>query len=153
MLELLAKDQFVDALADEDMRLRIRQNRPDTLRGPLEAALQLESYQLASRQRSRTVRGAYLEHSREPKGSSQKPREQVTVHESLAQDLQEMWKQMAALKQSLKKRAPGRQNNLERVVCWRCRKKGHYQRDCKQEERASCSGDGATLQGQQGNEQ
>jgi len=45
MLELLAKDQFVDALTDEDMRLRIRQNRPETLRGALEAALQLESYQ------------------------------------------------------------------------------------------------------------
>ena len=49
VLELLAKDQFIDALADEEMRLRIRQNRPETLRGALVAALQLESYQLAGR--------------------------------------------------------------------------------------------------------
>ena len=42
--EILAKDQFADALL-EDMQLRIRQNRPATLR----AALELESYQLASR--------------------------------------------------------------------------------------------------------
>ena len=55
MLELLAKDQFIDAHADEDMRLRIRQNRPETLCGALEAALQLESYRLASKQRSKTV--------------------------------------------------------------------------------------------------
>ena len=57
MLEVLAKDQFVDALADEDMRLRVRQSRPATLRKAVEAALELESYQLASRQRSnKTVR-------------------------------------------------------------------------------------------------
>ena len=45
MLELLGKDQLVDALTDEDMGLRICQNHPETLRGALEAALQLESYQ------------------------------------------------------------------------------------------------------------
>ena len=31
MVEVLAKDQFVDALLDENMRLRIRQNKPATL--------------------------------------------------------------------------------------------------------------------------
>ena len=45
MLELLDKDQLVDTLTDEDMGLRICQNHPETLRGALEAALQLESYQ------------------------------------------------------------------------------------------------------------
>ena len=37
MVEVLAtaKDQFVDALPDEDMRLRIRQNKPATLRDAL----------------------------------------------------------------------------------------------------------------------
>ena len=33
MVEVLAKDQFVDALPDEDMRLRIRQNKPATSLG------------------------------------------------------------------------------------------------------------------------
>ena len=36
MVEVLAKDQFVDALPEEDMRLRIRQNKPVTLRDALE---------------------------------------------------------------------------------------------------------------------
>jgi len=58
MIEVLAKDQFIDSLADEDMCLRIRQNRPKTLREALETALELESYQLASKQRFRTVREA-----------------------------------------------------------------------------------------------
>ena len=32
MVEVLAKDQFVDALPDKDMHLHIRQNKPTTLR-------------------------------------------------------------------------------------------------------------------------
>ena len=44
MVEVLAKDQFIDALPEEDMRLRIRQSRPVTLRAALETALELESY-------------------------------------------------------------------------------------------------------------
>ena len=44
MLELLVKDQFIDSLTDEDMKLRIRQNRPESLQQTLEAALELESY-------------------------------------------------------------------------------------------------------------
>ena len=61
MLELLAKDQFIDSLTDEDMKLKIRQSRPDSLQQALEAALELESYQLASRQRTRTVRTTQLD--------------------------------------------------------------------------------------------
>jgi len=56
MVEVLAKDQFVDALPEEDMRLRIRQNKPVMLRDALRLALELESYQLASRQRPKLVR-------------------------------------------------------------------------------------------------
>lgn len=44
MVTVLAKDQFIDALPDEDMRLRIRQSRPPSLRQALETALELESY-------------------------------------------------------------------------------------------------------------
>jgi len=58
MVEVLAKDQFVDALPEEDMRVRIRQNKPATLRNALAMALELESYQLASKQKARFVRGS-----------------------------------------------------------------------------------------------
>ena len=36
MLEVLGKDHFIDALLDDDARLRIRQMRPGTLRAALE---------------------------------------------------------------------------------------------------------------------
>lgn len=61
MVEVLAKDQFVDALPKEDMRLRVRQHKPATLRDALRTALGLESYQLASKQKARFLREAQLE--------------------------------------------------------------------------------------------
>ena len=61
MLELLAKDQFIDALADGDMRLRTRQNHPKSLREALQTALELEAFQLANQQRIKPVRGTAIE--------------------------------------------------------------------------------------------
>ena len=61
MVEVLGKDQFVDALPDEDMQLQIRQNKPAILRDALGTALVLESYQLASKQKARVMWEAQLE--------------------------------------------------------------------------------------------
>jgi hypothetical protein len=52
----LSKDQFVDALIDENLRLRLRQNKPRTLNLALEQALELESIQLAYKQHTKVVR-------------------------------------------------------------------------------------------------
>ena len=46
---------------DEDTKLRIRQSRPESLQQALEAALELESYQLASRHRAIPVCSAQLD--------------------------------------------------------------------------------------------
>ena len=43
------------------MRLKIRQCRPKSLRDAVELALELDVFQLASRQRLKTVRGAIME--------------------------------------------------------------------------------------------
>ena len=77
MLEVLAKDQFIDSLAEEDIKLRLRQSRPESLRQALETALELESYQLASRQRSRAVREVQLEPDHD-NGTSPQHREKAT---------------------------------------------------------------------------
>ena len=47
--KVLAQDQFIDTLSDEDMRLFIQQNKPATPRDAFQMALELESCQLASR--------------------------------------------------------------------------------------------------------
>ena len=54
--DVLARDQFIDALPDDEMRLRLKQERPSTLQKALEIALELDSFQIASRQRYRVIR-------------------------------------------------------------------------------------------------
>ena len=76
MITVLAKDQFIDSLPEEDMRLRIRQSRSATLRQTLEAALELESYVVTSK-RIKPVREVLLE------GSS--PEEECSEAEMLCQ--------------------------------------------------------------------
>ena len=44
-----AKEQFVDAITDDDLRVRMLQTRPVTLQDALRSALELESYSLAVR--------------------------------------------------------------------------------------------------------
>ena len=61
MLELLAKDQFIDALQDGDMRLRLRQAHPKNLREALQLALELEGFQLASLNKAAPVRKRILD--------------------------------------------------------------------------------------------
>ena len=56
--DILARDNFIDALYEEDLRLRVRQARPPSLQVTLETALELESFQLARRHRTRMFQGA-----------------------------------------------------------------------------------------------
>ena len=50
MMEVLGIDHFIDALHEEEMRLKLRQSRPKTLREAVRTALELESFHLASRE-------------------------------------------------------------------------------------------------------
>ena len=86
MVIVLAKDQFIDALPDEDMRLRIRQSRPPSLRQALETALELESYSLASR-RAKPVREVHLE-----RGSQQQDTGGTDLRLTCYRDLKSVWK-------------------------------------------------------------
>lgn len=134
MIEVLAKDQFIDSLPEEDMRLRIRQSRPESLRKALEAALELESYQLASKQRSRMVREVRLEDPRDPKRPRQQP--SLEDREDLLQQL------ITTLKKCFQSSNPGRhqrrpprrrdgQTDRSHITCWNCKEKGHLRRDCQ----------------------
>ena len=59
--DILAKDHFIDASYEEVLRLRVRQARPPSLQVALETALELESFQLASRHRNTGVSGSSWE--------------------------------------------------------------------------------------------
>ena len=45
MIEVLVKNQFIEAFQNDNMRLRMRQIRPSTLWQALEAVLELEASQ------------------------------------------------------------------------------------------------------------
>ncbi|VDI54542.1 Hypothetical predicted protein [Mytilus galloprovincialis] len=45
--DTLAKEQFIDALADSEMRLRIKQSRPKGLNDAIRLAVELEAYNMA----------------------------------------------------------------------------------------------------------
>lgn len=55
VIETLSIDNFIDALTDSDIRLRVRELGPKTLAEAERTALRLESHKIADRQRSRLV--------------------------------------------------------------------------------------------------
>ena len=126
MVQVLAKDQFVDSLCDEDMRLRILQSKPSTLRDALQTALELESFQMASRHKVRNVREVQLQ----PVG---KPAKQVSfADQNMSGLLQELVTAVQTLTVETRKRSrsPRRGNVRSDIVCWECNQKGHRQREC-----------------------
>ena len=151
MLELLGVDHFIDALHDEEMRLKVRQSRPKTLREAVKAALELESFQLASRQRLRPVRGAKVEI---PVDS------EANTMAEFQKQLLEMVQQALVPGTASRRRWQGRwpqssgQQRRKTLTCWSCDQPGHRRRDCPREkERESKDMPGvAPTQQEQGNE-
>ena len=126
MVQVLAKDQFIDSLCDEDMRLRILQSKPVSVRDALQTALELESFQTASRQKIRTVRETRLQ-------SAEKPTRHVSFADQHATDLlQELITAIQTLTTETRKRprSPRRGNTRSDIICWECNQKGHRQREC-----------------------
>ena len=55
VIETVTIDNFIDALTDSDIRLRVRELGPKTLTDAERTALRLESHKIADKQRSRIV--------------------------------------------------------------------------------------------------
>lgn len=130
MIVVLAKDQFIDALPDEDMRLRIRQSRPPTLQQALETALELESYSMASK-RARPVREVHLEkegHSKEAK--SDVGSEIMAQLEKYVKSLQQGTRKGKNRRFARKRRRSTNDGATGKDGCWGCGQPGHFQRDC-----------------------
>ena len=153
MLEVLAKDQFIDALPGDDARLRIRQMRPPTMRTALEYALELESFELARKLSERPVRGTKVETS--ATWTKQKTESgSVPQGEELLQACLQLLQQCKVTEGDTRDRdrVGGRHNAKRRSqdsICWKCRQKGHLRRNCPQ----VASGGREVSQQEQGNEQ
>ena len=118
-----AKEHFVDAITDDDLRVRVLQTRPVTLQDALRSALELENT-LAVR--------------RTP------PVRTMSVDTAMKQELPELVKQLLTelsvnmatqLNQMVGHRCPeprttDSRNDQFRGVCWNCGEVGHYSRQC-----------------------
>ncbi len=136
MVDVLARDQLVDALPDDDMRLRIRQSRPETLRQALQVSLELESYQLASRQRPRMVREAHLQReSRDGEQVRQAGLKGLAGDEVIQQFVDVLKRCLLSPKRPRRRPTTGGGRgaaNKGNIVCWNCKEKGHLRRECRQ---------------------
>ena len=125
MVEVLARDQFLDAIPDEDLQVKVRQSRPPTLRQALAVSLELESLCLASKQRLHTVREAALE---EEGSDNEQPDHKIIHH------LTELVRRAMREPRQVK----GEQHTSRRqraVTCWHCGRKGHVRRECPTREK------------------
>ncbi len=137
MLQVLAKDQFIDALPDEEMRLRVRQLRPESPHQALQTALEIESYQLSSKQRSKYAREATVESC-----SVQSQRLDLTSSSEVLQKLQEVLEalQHSTVELCRRRSRPGGDRRgrdasprelPSQGTCWTCGERGHYRWNCK----------------------
>ena len=104
MMEVLGIDHFIDALQEEEMRLKVRQSCPKTLREAVQTSLELESFQLASRQRSRTVRGVKIDSSSESEADTTAAYFQKQVLGCLREGLQEVLSQYSTVRENVRSR-------------------------------------------------
>ena len=129
MVEVLAKDQFIDALPDEEFRLRLRQSKPESLQQALKQALELESIYQANKQRSKVVREIQLEST--PVAQVNKTNLEEGALETLQCILDAVQQCTNKSKRPTNQKARGPRTTGRRPpVCWKCNKEGHIQRFC-----------------------
>ena len=127
----LAKDQFLDAINDTDLRWRIFQSRPKTLDDTLEVAVECEAFHKAECQRSfnRPCRAVAVG-TVESTAATENPDSKKT--DELLSNLTEIVK---SLKDSLPSRSnKGANDNAgqrPRRKCFKCGKPGHIQKYCR----------------------
>ena len=90
--ETLAKEYFIDALTDSDIRLRIKQARPATLNDAIRHAVELEAF-VKEEQKSKELKG-YL---RPMEVDELKELQTDTEFEKLSKRLDDMQKTMTTL--------------------------------------------------------
>ncbi len=114
--------------------MRIKQERPKSLRKALEAAFKLESFQIAARQRIKVSREAELLGSTRPKSTEQK---QQGKFDQLEEGKLEMTKILERLEKSMKLCVDGvlaavkvQRRSPKEPGCWNCGDLNHIRRNC-----------------------
>ncbi|CAG2249599.1 unnamed protein product [Mytilus edulis] len=143
--ETLAREQFLDSLVDSEMRIRIKQSRPENLNQTICLAVELEAFYKAERKYD-TGRGHLRATCTEPNESYDKMAKMMedfsTKIESLQKDLDNFKSDMT--RKDSDTHMPGWKDNIQ---CYNCGRFGHFRNECrapkKPYNRNNCRGNGA----------
>lgn len=137
--KMIAKNQFIDALSDFDMRLRIQQSRPKSLNDAVRLAVEIEAFCRAERQRRHDVgfaRGATKDAVDINTASAQSS---IGVNEEIVKLRLEIQQSMRDLENKISKLSASKEldksNDTEHVggfpfKCHHFGRRGHKIKDC-----------------------
>lgn len=139
--EMIAKDQFIDALSDFDMRLRIQQSRPKSLNDAVRLAVEIEAFCRAERQRRHDVgfaRGATMDVVDTNASSAHSS---IDVNEEIMKLRQEIQQSMRDLENKISKLSASKEADKSKDTdaehvdrfpfkCHHCGRRGHKIKDC-----------------------
>lgn len=133
----LAKDQFIDALEDREIRMKIRESGPKTLDEAVSRALQIEAMYEAESRRSggRSVRLVQEPPSEQKSELVELIKKNTAAVNQMVQFVQKQQTETSnERKQHGRGLGPTTKDRRERR-CFRCHKKGHFIAECTQSAR------------------
>ena len=135
----LAKDQFIDALEDREIRMKLRESGPKTLDEAVSHALQIEAmYEAESRRgKGRSVRVVQESSKSENSELLELIKQNTAAMNQMVNFVQQQQQQQqpsSEPKRNGRGLGPnaGRARDLRFRLCFKCHKKGHFMADCKQ---------------------
>ena len=126
MMDSLAKDQFMDALDNPDLRWKIFQTRTKSLDEALEIAIECEAFQTAEMQRPN-----FHNHVRNIETSHGTVKAEATVLPVL-QEVLDALKSLQSDQRSSSSKISGQRHDWSHKTCYGCGQTGHIQKCCPQ---------------------
>ena len=126
--EMLAKDRFIDALDDMDIRWQVLQQNPDTLNEACRSAVQLEAYKVAERHRDR---GDYRS-LRSVSAETAKLSDSDMAMDMITKQLADLTEMVTSLQKKVNNNYHRSNENRSHKKCYICGDPTHLARACPQ---------------------